>query len=107
MDDTTTPAPAASPDEATVTLDAPIQRGDEQITRVTLRRPRSGELRGLRLSELLNSDVDALLALLPRITRPTLVAHELAALDPADLTQMAGEVASFLLPKGARASLPA
>ena len=45
--------------------------------------------------------------LLPRITRPTLVAHELAALDPADLTQMAGEVAGFLLPKEARASLPA
>ena len=36
MDDTTTPAPAASPDEATVTLDAPIQRGDEQIEDVAI-----------------------------------------------------------------------
>ena len=105
MSDTEAQATPAAEGEVSVTLETPIQRGDTTIACVTLRKPKSGELRGLKLSELLATDVDAMLTLLPRITRPTLVAHELAALDPVDLTQLAGEVAGFLLPKAARASL--
>lgn len=86
----------------TITLDQPIKRGDAEITSVELRRPASGELRGLNLTDLLQMDVAALQRVLPRITTPTLTEQEIAALDPADLLQLGSTVAGFLLPKAAK-----
>lgn len=87
----------------TITLETPIPRGDGKITEVSLRKPASGELRGLNLTELLQMDVSAHIKLLPRISNPTLTEADAAALDPADLTSLASEVVSFLLPKAALA----
>lgn len=83
----------------TVTLDEPIKREGGDITSVEVRRPNSGELRGLSLSDLLNTDVDSLIKLLPRITQPTLIEAELKKLNPADLVQLGGAVVNFLAPK--------
>lgn len=88
--------------QKTITLDTPLKRGETEITEVTLRKPASGELRGLEIHDLLRMDVTANIKLLPRITTPTLTEAEVAALDPADLTQLASEVTGFLLPKAAR-----
>lgn len=87
----------------TITLDQPIQRGDTAITAVTLRRPMAGELRGIKLTELLQLDVGALAALLPRITAPALTPHDVASLDPADLTELGAHVAGFFVRKSIRA----
>lgn len=100
------PAPAPAPDTVTVALDAPIQRGDESIASVVLRRPRAGELRGLNLTQVLQMQVDALLQLLPRITQPTLLKHELEAMNVADLIQLGSEATSFFLTRAQAASLP-
>lgn len=86
----------------TITLDQPIQRGDSKITAVELRKPTSGELRGLNLTDLLQMDVTALHRVLPRISTPSLTEAEAAALDPADLLQFGSAVAGFLLPKAAK-----
>jgi hypothetical protein len=86
----------------TVTLDEPIVRGDTKIEKVMVRKPKSGELRGTQLVNLLNMDVTALEVVLPRITVPTLSKHDVAALDPADLTQLGMEVCGFLLTKANR-----
>lgn len=86
----------------TITLDQPIKRGDSEITSVELRKPVSGELRGLTLTDLLQMDVNALQRILPRISTPTLTEMEAAALDPADLVQFGSMVAGFLLPKAAQ-----
>lgn len=91
-----------NPNRPVITLDTPIVRGSGEITEVTLRKPASGELRGVSLSDLLQMDVLALRKVLPRITTPTLTDHEIGMLDPADLVQMATEVAGFLLPKSAK-----
>ena len=93
--------------ETTHTLDLqqPIQRGDQLIASVSLRRPLAGELRGIKLAELLQMDVSALAVLLPRISTPTLTTADVNQLDPADLVAIATEVASFFLPKAARESL--
>lgn len=98
----TTPAPQTS---ATVKLDTPIQRGETTITEVTLRKPRAGELRGVKLSELLQMDVGTLRTVLPRISSPMLLATDVDNLDPADLMQLASEVSGFLLTKAALASV--
>jgi hypothetical protein len=89
----------------TVTLDTPIKRGEQTIDKVTLRKPSSGELRGTSLSALVNLDVEALQKVLPRITSPMLTEADVARLDPADLVQLGGMFAGFLLPKAALASM--
>ncbi|WP_046059709.1 phage tail assembly protein [Paracidovorax citrulli] len=103
-------AAAAAPaqDPYTVTLETPIVRGTQKIEAVTLRKPQAGELRGISLSALLNVQTEAVLAVLPRITSPTLHAQELAKIDPADLVEMGGIVVDFLLKKERKAEfLPA
>lgn len=87
----------------TIPLDTPIKRGETEITSISLRRPAAGELRGVNLTDLLQMDVIAVTRVLPRISDPTLTEAEIAQLDPADFTQLASEVAGFLLPKSALA----
>ncbi|NWB91616.1 phage tail assembly protein [Pseudomonas agarici] len=86
-------------DDNTVALDTPIQRGRTQITQITLRKPTSGELRGVQLAELIQLDVGSLIKILPRLTNPSLTATEAASLDPADLLAIGGKVVGFLLQK--------
>lgn len=88
-----------SPVTETVALDTPIQRGEQTITEVTLRKPAAGELRGASLSALLQMDVDALTAVIPRISSPTLTQADVRAMDPADLAELGGTLAFFLLQK--------
>lgn len=92
--------------EKTVVLDTPILRGKSEIKEVVLRKPQSGALRGTRLQAIMDMDVGAMMTVIPRISSPTLTAQEMAELDPADLTAMAVEVVTFLLPKSVLADLP-
>ena len=87
-----------------VPLDEPIKRGEQVIASVTVRKPSSGELRGVSLVDLANVNVVALQQVLPRITNPTLTTHDVAQLDPADLMSLGVEVASFLVRKEMRLS---
>lgn len=98
------------PQTTAIDLDVPIVRGDTTIERIELRRPKAGELRGVKLADVLQMDVAALTTIIPRISQPTLTEAEVANLDPADFTQMGGAIAGFLLPRSALAgplSLPA
>lgn len=106
-DDTTaaaaaTPAPAKNPNQEVITLDTPIIRGETEIKEVTLRKPMSGELRGVSLIELAQMDVLSLRKVLPRISTPSLTDHEIGRMDPADLLQCGVAVGSFLLTKSAK-----
>lgn len=85
-----------------VTLDEPVQRGDQTITTVQLRKPKAGELRGISLSDLAELDVAALQRVLPRITIPSLTQQEVDALELCDLTALGAKVATFLLKKADR-----
>ncbi len=81
-----------------VTLQEPIVRGDTTIGFLDLRKPKSGELRGLSIADVAMLKTEALITLLPRITVPPVTAQEVEAMDPADLFACAIEVAGFLLP---------
>jgi hypothetical protein len=79
-----------------VTLQTPVARkGAEPITAVTVAKPNVGALRGLALTDVLRMDVRALERLLPRVTQPSLLPEEVAALDLADFLALAGAVVSF------------
>lgn len=86
-----------------IELDTPITRKGGDVTTITLRKPKAGELRGLSLTDILQMDVNALGKLLPRISDPMLTEAEVQAMDPADLVQLGGEVAGFLVPRRMKA----
>jgi hypothetical protein len=89
-----------------ILLDKPIKRGDNEITAVDLRKPDSGELRGISLLDIATMKTDALIKLLPRITNPLLTERDVAGLDPADLMALGAEVAGFLLKKADQPDFP-
>ena len=93
------------PQFRTVTLDTPIMRGETAIAELKLRKPRSGELRGLSLVDLGQLKVDALTKVLPRISMPTLTEAEVGNMEPADLLACGAEIGSFLLQKSQRAAV--
>lgn len=91
------------------TLDHAVTMGDGTVihaagTRIMVRKPDAGELRGTKLTDLIQNDVTALLTIAPRITSPAIPKG--AKVDPADLMQFGGEVIDFLLPKDVKADLP-
>lgn len=92
-------------DDNCVSLDQPIKRGTTEITRITLRKPLSGELRGVLLIDLLNMDVASLIKVIPRISSPGITAPEAAGMDPADLLAIGSKIAGFLLQKSAKAEV--
>ncbi|MEK7454062.1 MAG: phage tail assembly protein [Pseudomonadota bacterium] len=94
---------ATGPIFRTVTLDTPIIKGATTIDTLQLRKPRSGELRGLTLVDLGQLKVDALIKIVPRIAMPTITEVDVANLDTADLLAIGTEIGGFLLQKSHRA----
>lgn len=60
----------ANPQTVKVRLSTPIARKGGDVTEVTLRKPKAGAMRGLKIEDLYSTDVNSLLVLLPRITEP-------------------------------------
>ena len=89
------------------TLETPIQRGEQTITTIILRKPSVQTLRGLSLGSLVQMDVDSISKLLPRISTPTLTSAEIANLDPADLLALCAGISGFFLTRAQREALPA
>lgn len=91
----------------TVTLSSPLTRGDTAIDKINVRRPRTGELRGLSLQDIINTDIVALLTLIPRVTEPPLTGDEANNLDPCDFAEIAGTIRGFFMTKGEKAMIEA
>lgn len=89
----------------TVTLFTAIKRGDETIATVAIREPKAGELRGAKLTDVLQMDVGAMLTILPRVTEPALMPAEIAGMGPADFLQLTGALVGFFAPPSERAAL--
>ncbi|MGX2975644.1 phage tail assembly protein [Ursidibacter arcticus] len=76
----------------TITLKQPIIRGETQISEIQLRKPNVPALKGLKLLDLMQSDVNAISTLLPRITQPMLTKADVDRLDVVDFTKLTGAV---------------
>lgn len=85
---------------ANVTLENPIVRGDTKIKELTLRKPRGGELRGLQLQDIIQTDVTAILKVIPRISNPPLTQDEADGLEAEDLTEITGAIRGFFMTAG-------
>lgn len=82
----------------TLKLNTPIKRGDKEISEITLHKPNVGAMRGISMRMLLDMNVDAIVAVLPRISDPQMSEAELNKLDAPDLLQAGILVAAFFLP---------
>lgn len=82
-----------------VTLHKPLARASREMPALNclyLREPKAGDLRGVRLQALLESDVGALLTLLPRVAMPRLAPEEAARLCVTDTVALFAAVSRFL-----------
>ncbi len=91
---------------ATISLDVAIERGETRIATVQLRKPGPGELRGLKLVDIVSADADAMIVLIPRVSMPPLTEAEVAGMDLSDFLECANQIAGFLPQRGARADSP-
>lgn len=84
----------------TVVLQTPIKRGKTVINEVSLTGAlkQAGSLRGLKMYDIITTDVNAMIKLLPRVTSPALTEIELVTMDTWDFSQLAQEVVTFLQP---------
>lgn len=89
----------------TVDLEEPIVRGETKITKVILQKPKGGALRGTSMNDVLNSDVNTMFKVIPRISTPSITEAELIDMEADDLTSLCGAVVDFFLGKTKRASL--
>ena len=90
-----------------VELDEPIKIGSTEFTQIEVRKPSVPALRKIRISEILNGDVNSICTILPLCTTPTLSQSLLnsGAVEPADIVQLGAAVIYFLQPKSVRAEL--
>lgn len=82
-------------DTKTVTLTKPVQRGDTTIASIVLREPSASDMRGLKLTEMMQMDVATMIRLIPRVSNPGLAPDEVAAMTGADLMALSTTVVGF------------
>lgn len=110
-DTTTAPAPDAAPALAPgdFTLEHDIVVADKVVlakgATIHVRKPMGGALRGTNLGGLVRMDYDQVAKVAPRVTAPVLHPHLVDAMDPADITQLAGILVDFLLPTATKEAL--
>ena len=78
-----------------IALSAPVTVNGQPVTHVQVSKPNAGAMRGLKLTEVLQMDVNTMVKLLPRITTPGLPPEVVAELEPADLLGLSQEVLVF------------
>jgi hypothetical protein len=108
-EDAPTPATdAVAPNTAIVTLDFDVTQNGVVViaagTKIAVKKPMGAALRGTNLGGLIRMDYDQVAIVMPRITTPNLLPATME-IDPADVSQVAGELVDFLLPKRAKEQL--
>jgi hypothetical protein len=82
---------------ATVTLAEPIVRAGGDVTVLTLAKPLGGALRGFKIPDVVNGDWNTIAAMLPRITTPPIVSHEIDTLESEDIAEITGTIIGFFM----------
>ncbi len=87
----------ASNDVVTISIISPIKRNGENLTELKLRKPRAGQMRGLKTGDLMTGDVNSVIVILSRISEPVLVADEIENMDPSDFAECCGVIRDFFM----------
>lgn len=82
----------------TIELSQPIKRGDKKtIDSISVRKPKGGDLRGLSLMQVAQSDYDTIVQLLPRISDPVIHKNDINDMQVDDLMDVSMAVAGFFI----------
>lgn len=100
MSDSPPPVAAKVPLWVDCQFETGFARGEDQVTKIRLRKPTGGELRGLNLQSLLSADADAIIKILPRISDPILTIADAEALEANDFAEAADAITGFFLSAG-------
>ncbi len=76
-------------------LQYPIKRGETTVDTLTVTKPLVGQLKGLKITDIVQMDTVACEKLLPRITE--LTPTEVLSLDPYDFTMLMEKVVGFFV----------
>lgn len=87
----------------TVDLEAPLKRDGGDVAQLLLRRPTSGDLRGVSMAKLGELQVDEVRKVLPRICQPTITVEEFDQIDSADQLELCLALSDFLFTKRRKA----
>lgn len=82
-----------------VILSKPLTWGGRTIETVTMRRPMSGDLRGIKIAGISEMDVNTILALVPRISMVPMPAQVVNDIDPADVVALGEAISGFFTPE--------
>ncbi|MFZ7109587.1 phage tail assembly protein [Avibacterium avium] len=80
-----------------VTLIQALVRGEKEITEISVLKPNIAALKGLKMFDVMQMDVDAYCQLLPRVTSPALTKADVLNLDPIDFTALCSEIVGFFV----------
>ncbi|MBF0169053.1 MAG: phage tail assembly protein [Alphaproteobacteria bacterium] len=83
---------------AEVNLSMPLGEGERKVDKLALRRPSSGELRGISIQKLIEMDITTVLVVLPRISMTPLSPQMVNQIDPADLISVGEAISGFFTP---------
>ena len=78
-----------------ITLSRPLQTAAGPVSELQIREPDAGELRGVKLAELLQGEAGAVLTVLPRIALPGITPAEADRLSAQDVVAVYTELALF------------
>ena len=81
---------------AKVTLNQPIKIGETEVTELDLRQPTGGDLRGLKIIEVLQGDVDSIATLVPRIATPVITPNHIKETSMSNIVTIQGVLVGFL-----------
>lgn len=96
---------ALNTDVQIIELETPLKMGNTEITSLEIRKPNVLALQGVKIADLLQGDVNAICAVLPKISTPSLTKSQIVDLEPADLSQIGGAIMLFLQPRSVRAEI--
>lgn len=84
-----------NPNSTVITLNTPLKTGGADITEFDMRKPTAGELRGVKLFDLMQGDTAAYIEVLPRVTTPALTKSQAASLDLSDVLKVMEKVSAW------------
>ncbi|MDE8034635.1 phage tail assembly protein [Actinobacillus equuli subsp. haemolyticus] len=80
----------------TVTLKDGIKRGDKTISEINVRKPLVPQLKGLKMLDVYQADVNAISILLPRVTHPKLTKTDFDTMSVEDFGELASTVLALM-----------
>ena len=88
-----------------VTLLNSVTIDGKKVRKISLRKPRAGELRGLAVSEIVRMEVNSLIKLIPRISTPHFSEEQVGKLDPSELMDFGAKITTFFVKPAQMADL--